>query len=93
MTGNQIPPLVFALRDFPFQAETSGSCFGLIEIAIHKPNATAKTVTLALVEGTKQEIPADAHSLLQVVRNVDATTGGYNLQIAWSTGALAGRSI
>lgn len=27
------------------------------------------------------------------VIDVDAVTGGYNLQIAWSTGALAGRSI
>ncbi|MEG1524089.1 MAG: NAD(P)/FAD-dependent oxidoreductase [Clostridia bacterium] len=27
------------------------------------------------------------------VLDVDATTGGYNLQIAWSTGALAGRSL
>jgi predicted Rossmann fold flavoprotein len=27
------------------------------------------------------------------VLDVDATTGGYNLQIAWSTGALAGDSI
>ena len=26
------------------------------------------------------------------VIDVDAHTGGYNLQIAWSTGALAGRS-
>ena len=25
--------------------------------------------------------------------DVDAVTGGYNLQIAWSTGALAGRSV
>jgi predicted flavoprotein YhiN len=27
------------------------------------------------------------------VLDIDATTGGYNLQIAWSTGALAGDSI
>lgn len=27
------------------------------------------------------------------VLDVDAVTGGYNLQIAWSTGALAGRSV
>ena len=27
------------------------------------------------------------------VLDLDATTGGYNLQIAWSTGALAGDSI
>ncbi len=27
------------------------------------------------------------------VLDVDALTGGYNLQIAWSTGVLAGRSI
>ena len=26
------------------------------------------------------------------VMDVDAHTGGYNLQIAWSTGALAGQS-
>jgi len=26
------------------------------------------------------------------VLDVDATTGGFNLQIAWSTGALAGKS-
>lgn len=45
------------------------------EIAITKPNATAKTVAMELVSGTKQEIPATAHSLLQVVRNVDKTTG------------------
>ena len=27
------------------------------------------------------------------VLDLDALTGGYNLQIAWSTGALAGKSI
>ncbi|NCB29702.1 MAG: hypothetical protein EOM63_08070, partial [Clostridia bacterium] len=27
------------------------------------------------------------------VLDIDATTGGYNLQIAWSTGALAGDKI
>ena len=27
------------------------------------------------------------------VLDVDAMTGGFNLQIAWSTGVLAGRSI
>lgn len=41
------------------------------EIAILKPNATAKTVVVPLVAGTKQTIPATAHALIQVTRNVD----------------------
>lgn len=43
---------------------------GLREIALQKPTATSTTAVLALVEGTKQELPAQYHKLLAVVRNV-----------------------
>lgn len=48
---------------------------GMREIANIKPNATSKTTTMTLIAGTKQEIPATAHSLLEVTRNVNPTTG------------------
>jgi hypothetical protein len=41
------------------------------EIAIQKPNATAKTVTLAMVAGTRQTLAANHQSLLQVIRNTN----------------------
>lgn len=47
---------------------------GLREIALQKPSATAVTAAIPLVAGTKQEIPAAYHALLQVMRNT--TTGG-----------------
>lgn len=40
------------------------------EIAILKPNATAKTVVISMVSGTKQTIPTTAQALIQVTRNV-----------------------
>lgn len=46
------------------------------EIAIVKPNATAKTVVISLVSGTKQEIPETAASLIQVTRNITGTSTG-----------------
>lgn len=44
------------------------------EISLLKPNAVGKTITMPLVEGTRQEIPATAHALLQVVRNMNSVT-------------------
>lgn len=43
---------------------------GTREIALQKPNATAETITLPLVTGTKQTLPAGYHRLLSVQRNV-----------------------
>lgn len=45
---------------------------GLKAIVIQKPNASAKTVTLSLVEGTLQSIPAGYVSILRPVRNIRA---------------------
>ena len=46
------------------------------EIALLKPDASAKNVTVTLAAGTKQEIPNDGNRLLRVVRNMSAATNG-----------------
>lgn len=45
------------------------------EIAVLKPDATAKNVTVTLATGTKQEIPSDGNRLLRVVRNMSSGQG------------------
>jgi hypothetical protein len=46
------------------------------EIALLKPDASAKNTTITLSIGTKQEIPSDGNALLRVVRNMSAASGG-----------------
>ncbi|NDE00598.1 MAG: hypothetical protein EBZ91_02330 [Gammaproteobacteria bacterium] len=46
------------------------------EIALLKPDASAKNTTITLAVGTKQEIPSDGNALLRVVRNMSAATNG-----------------
>lgn len=46
------------------------------EIALLKPDASAKNTTITLVAGTKQEIPNDGNRLLRVVRNMSAASNG-----------------
>lgn len=46
------------------------------EIALLKPDASAKNTTITLTTGTKQEIPSDGNRLLRVVRNMSAASGG-----------------
>lgn len=46
------------------------------EIAILKPESSAKNVTMTLAVGTKQDIPSDGNALLRVVRNMSAASGG-----------------
>lgn len=43
---------------------------GAREVAIHKPSASAKSVVLSLVHGTRQTIPDGALMLLRVIRNL-----------------------
>lgn len=43
------------------------------EVALLKPTATATTISIALVSGTKQTVPAGYHQILRVLRN---TTSG-----------------
>lgn len=47
-----------------------------LEIVLLKPDAGAKTATVALVTGTKQTIPADGNRLLRVMRNMSALVDG-----------------
>lgn len=46
------------------------------EIALLKPDASAKNTTITLAAGTKQEIPNDGNALLRVVRNMSAASNG-----------------
>lgn len=46
------------------------------EIALLKPDSSAKNTTVTLAPGTKQEIPNDGNRLLRVVRNMSAATNG-----------------
>lgn len=46
------------------------------EIALLKPDASAKNITITLATGTKQEIPSDGNRLLRVVRNMSAASNG-----------------
>ena len=46
------------------------------EIALIKPDASAVNATVALVAGTKQEIPSAGNRLLNVVRNMSAASSG-----------------
>jgi hypothetical protein len=46
------------------------------EIALLKPDASAKNTTITLASGTKQDIPSDGNRLLRAVRNMSAASGG-----------------
>ena len=46
------------------------------EIALLKPDASAKNTTITLAAGTKQDIPSDGNRLLRAVRNMSAASGG-----------------
>ena len=46
------------------------------EVALMKPDASAKNETVTLVAGTKQSIPTTGNRLLKVVRNMSAASNG-----------------
>ena len=46
------------------------------EIALLKPDASAKNETVTLVTGTKQTIPSGGNRLLRAVRNMSAASNG-----------------
>lgn len=46
------------------------------EIALLKPDASARNTTITLTTGTKQEIPSDGNRLLRAVRNMSAASSG-----------------
>ena len=56
------------------------------EIALLKPDASAKNTTITLVAGTKQSIPLEGNRLLRVIRNMSGSE-------ASATGAAAVRLV
>ena len=46
------------------------------QVVMVRPESNPETRTVQLVEGTKQTLPTDAFSLIEVIRNMDGTTPG-----------------
>ncbi len=78
--------LVETLKGLPL---TVSGARGLEEAVITRGGVNVKEVNASTMESRLVRGLYFAGEVL----DVDATTGGYNLQIAWSTGALAGDSI
>lgn len=74
------------LKELPL---TVSAARGLKEAVITRGGVCVKEVNTSTMESKKVKGLYFAGEVL----DLDATTGGYNLQIAWSTGALAGDSI
>ncbi|HEX7116270.1 MAG TPA: DUF6682 family protein [Steroidobacter sp.] len=57
---------------------------GVRTIALFKPDATAKTATIALAAGTRQLLPADGLRLIKLTRNMgaDGNTPGRPVHVA-----------
>ena len=78
--------LVSVLKELPL---TVRSARPLDEAIVTRGGVSVKEVSSSTMESKIVSGLFFAGEIL----DVDAQTGGYNLQIAWSTGALAGRSI
>lgn len=78
--------LVETLKALPL---TVSGARGLEEAVVTRGGVNVKEVNASTMES---RLVKGLYFAGEVI-DVDATTGGYNLQIAWSTGALAGDSI
>ncbi len=78
--------LVEMLKALPI---TVSGARGLNEAVVTRGGVSVKDVNASTMESKRVKELYFAGEVL----DIDATTGGYNLQIAWSTGALAGDSI
>lgn len=78
--------LVETLKALPL---TVSAARGLNEAVITRGGVSTREVNASTMESKRVKGLYFAGEVL----DLDATTGGYNLQIAWSTGALAGDSI
>ena len=78
--------LVEMLKALPL---TVSGARGLNEAVVTRGGVSVKEVNASTMESKRVKGLYFAGEVL----DIDATTGGYNLQIAWSTGALAGDSI
>lgn len=78
--------LVETLKALPL---TVSGARGVEEAVVTRGGVSVKDVNASTMESKRIKGLYFAGEVL----DIDATTGGYNLQIAWSTGALAGDSI
>jgi hypothetical protein len=78
--------LVETLKALPL---TVSGTRGIQEAVVTRGGVSVKDVNASTMESKHVKGLYFAGEVL----DIDATTGGYNLQIAWSTGALAGDSI
>lgn len=78
--------LVETLKALPL---TISGARGLNEAVVTRGGVSVKDVNASTMESKRVRGLYFAGEVL----DLDATTGGYNLQIAWSTGALAGDSV
>ena len=78
--------LVEMLKALPL---TVSGARGLNEAVVTRGGVSVRDVNASTMESKRVKGLFFAGEVL----DLDATTGGYNLQIAWSTGALAGDSI
>ena len=78
--------LVEMLKALPL---TVSGARGLNEAVVTRGGVSVRDVNASTMESKRVKGLYFAGEVL----DIDATTGGYNLQIAWSTGALAGDSI
>ncbi len=78
--------LIEMLKALPL---TVSGARGLNEAVVTRGGVSVKDVNASTMESKLVKGLYFAGEVL----DIDATTGGYNLQIAWSTGALAGDSI
>lgn len=86
ITKQERQRLVQLIKAFPFTVE---GLRGYNEAIITRGGVSVKEVNPATMESKKVQGLYFAGEVL----DLDARTGGYNLQIAWSTGYLAGISI
>ena len=85
ITKKERQELVNLTKAFPF---TIDGLRGYNEAVVTRGGVSVKEINPATMESKKREGLYFAGEVL----DVDARTGGYNLQIAWSTGYLAGIS-
>ena len=85
VTAEQRAAILRLLKDVPL---TPKALRGFDEAIVTRGGVSVKEVNPSTMESKKIPGLYFAGELL----DVDATTGGFNLQIAWSTGALAGKS-
>ena len=86
ITREEREKIVQLLKAFPF---TITGTRGFKEAIITQGGVSVKDID----PGTMASKKIDGLSFAGEVLDLDAMTGGYNLQIAWSTGYLAGISI